>query len=79
MYTNNNQFKNALCEYCADPAKIIRRIKAPYWPFQTVSLKTYCYECYQEIVKGKLPKVTDSTIRSRKGRNIKKRDRLQDS
>lgn len=76
MYTNNN--KNVLCEFCADPARIVKKIQASYWPFKTISMVAYCYECYQEIVKGQIPKVTDPTTRSRRGNGVKKRNRLKD-
>jgi len=78
MYTDKNEFKKILCEFCADPAKITKKIKAPYWPFETISLIAYCYECYQEIVKGQLPNVTGPTTQSRRGSGIKKRERLKD-
>lgn len=78
MYTNNKEFKNALCEYCADPATVIKKIKASYWPYETISLRAYCYECYQEVCNKKLPMVTDPTTRSRKGNQVKNRNRLKD-
>jgi len=78
MYTNNPSPKNIICEYCGDPAKVIKKIKKSYWPFEVKSISAYCYECYQEIVKGKTPMVTDSQYRSRKGNSIKKRQRLVD-
>jgi len=74
MYTNNSN--QIICEYCGDTAKIIKKIKEAYWPFKVKSISAYCYECYQEIVKGQIPKVTDSSFQSRKGNHIKKRRRL---
>lgn len=64
------------CQHCGDPARIINTIKKPFWPFEIERVEARCYECYQEVIKGKLPKMTDSTFRSRRGCSIKKRHRL---
>lgn len=74
MYNKNPQ----LCMYCGDPAKIIQTIKKLYWPFEIERTDSYCYECYQEVVKGQLPRVTDSSLSSKKGNKIKKRRRYMD-
>ena len=66
------------CDYCDDSAKITNIIKKPYWPFEIDRIDEFCYECYQEIVNGKTPKVTDSTLSSRRGSGIKKRRRLME-
>ncbi len=76
--TMKNQQPTHLCDYCRDPARIINTIKKPYWPFAVDRTDAYCYECYQEVVKGQIPKVTDSTLPSRRGRGIKKRRRLME-
>jgi len=72
MYTLN-QNRNILCECCFDPARFIKKQRLPYWPFKTISLVAYCYECYQEVIYGKLPKVTDPSTKSRRGSGVKKR------
>jgi hypothetical protein len=74
MYNKNPQ----LCMYCEDPSKIVQTIKKPYWPFAVDRIDSYCYECYQEIVKGQIPRVTDSSLSSKRGRGIKKRQRYMD-
>jgi len=78
MYTNNFNSNQIICEYCGDPARIVKKIKRHYWPFAVKSISAYCYECYQEIVKGQIPKVTDSQFRSKKGNSIKKRQRFME-
>lgn len=74
MYNKNPQ----LCMYCEDPSKIIQTIKKAYWPFETARIDSYCYECYQEVVKKQLPKLTDSSLSGKRKNKIKKRRRYMD-
>lgn len=75
MYTEHDKFKNAVCEYCGDPAKIVKRYKESFFPYRTKSITAFCYECYLEIKKNKLPLLTDSPYQSKHGTKIKKRER----
>ena len=74
MYTQNPN----LCMYCEDPARIINKIQKPYWPFEIEGYQSYCYECYQEVVKGQTPMVTDPTLSSRRGSGMQKRKKYMD-
>jgi len=66
-----------ICDYCGDPAVLFREIKHHFWPFAVLQKHSYCYECYQELVNKRLPKLTDSRLHSRRGSGIQKRRRLQ--
>lgn len=65
------------CDHCGDPAVIHQEYKERFWPFKVIESHSYCYECYQELVNGKLPKLTDSPYRSRKGSGVTNRRRKQ--
>ena len=70
--------KSHFCKHCNDPARIVNIIKKPFWPFEVERIDAFCYECYQEVYNGKIPKVTDTNLSSRRGSGIKKRRRLMD-
>jgi len=63
------------CQHCADPATIIENRQEPFWPFRIILRLAYCYECFQEVKYGKMPKLTDSPHQSRRGNRIQKRKR----
>lgn len=73
MYNEIHKFKGALCEHCGDPASYVRRIQKSYWLYEVINIISCCYECYMELHKGQLPKLTDPSTRSRKGSGIRKK------
>lgn len=73
MYQVPEKLKN--CQHCNDPATIFEDRRERFWPFRIVLRLAYCYECYQEIVNKKMPKLTDSPYQSRRGSGIQKRKR----
>ena len=72
----NQQSHN--CKHCGDPARIINKIQKHYWPFEIIRIDAFCYECYMEVKKGQMPKVTDSNFSSKRGRGLKNRRRLME-
>jgi hypothetical protein len=58
------------CQCCKDPAIIVKKIRENFWPFKEIDILSYCKDCYNEIYRGKLPKVTNPTVQSKKKRSV---------
>ena len=65
-----------LCHHCGDPAVLFQERKEPFWPFRVVFKRSFCYECYQEVVNHRIPKLTDSSHRSCRGAGVRNRRNL---
>lgn len=70
-------YKQLICEYCGDPAQIIRKVKQSFFPFKVKSISALCKDCHREIYDGKIPDVTGPEHKSRKGRGIQDRRKLE--
>lgn len=70
--------KSHTCQHCGDPATIIETFRKPYWPFEIERTDARCYECHQEVIYNRLPKLTDPQHRSRRGSGMGKRKRLME-
>lgn len=64
------------CQHCGDPAVIFEERKEPFWPFKLITTLRFCYECHQEVVYGRMPRLTDSSFQSRRGSGMQKRKRF---